>query len=488
MGKTVKNIKLAQDQAYLEVVNARKAFTTGIVGINSAIKDQETRLTGDIEMISTELQSRKVAQKSINRKVNLELKRILKLSDTRDKEARKARGAVRKILNEHKAVAAKERDALAKSTQGKLTKLRSKMNALRRQAAEDLTKASKGLYGAVNAFEEKSKTVHTGLKGALANAKMGVSEKRLRAKKDFEAKLMTLTNVVSANNVKYEIGINKLTDVAHSWKLASGDDRALLKDQIKAMEKDLNKAIVKAIQIGETKAKSVQERALEHATTVKKVLSGEIAQKVEVMADDVFRAVIENRGKIADNYLAFKGYCGSNAGSIIDYVQKNDGRGLFSLGDLLSTVASLSDVHTAPAEGTGFGAGAVPPIFGGDTIKVSTSLSKTNGLVDEWAKAMQMVRTRWPYGIGHYLLSKVQYAMQNEGMLTVGSISDKDGQYVYVNGHALGLSNKLDTLEALATSAKDYQSFLHKLTTKLPKSKKAHKKKFFVPGKEWEGN
>merc|ERR1711871_337658 len=112
-----------------------------------------------------------------------------------------------------------------------------------------------------------------------------------RAKKEFQAKLMTLTNSVTANRLKFEIGLNKLTNVAHDWKDAAGKDRALLKDQIKSMEKDLNKAIVKAIEIGEAKARAVEEGA----RTAKKILSGEIAQRVEALADDVFKAVLENR-------------------------------------------------------------------------------------------------------------------------------------------------------------------------------------------------
>merc|ERR1711998_611757 len=111
-------------------------------------------------------------------------------------------------------------------------------------------------------------------------------------------------------------------------------------------EKDLNKAIVKAIDIGEAKA-----RAVEGANTAKKILSGEIAQQVEHMADDVFKAVLENRGKIADNYLALKAYSASKAGDIIDYTTKEGGKGLFSLGDLLTTVAALSSYHTKAAEG-----------------------------------------------------------------------------------------------------------------------------------------
>merc|ERR1719502_1654916 len=487
--KTVKNIKMAQDEAYAQVVQARKAFTTSIVGVNSAIKDQETRLTGEVSKVSTELQSNKVAQKIINRKVDAELKRILKESDTRATESRKARAAIRKLFNEHKTVAMKERTALAKSTQSKLTKLRGKMAALRREAAEDLSKATKELSGAVGKAQAEQDAAYTGLKGALAKAKLTTEAKLAGAKKTFQAKLMTLTNVVNANNIKYEVGINKLTDVVHDWKLVSKDDRDLLKDQIVAMEKDLNKAIVKAIEIGEAKARAVEERALEGADLQKKILAGEIAQQVERMADDVFVAVIKNRGKIADNSLALKAYCASRAGDIIDYTTKEDGKGLFSLGDLLTTVAAVSGYHTKAAEGVGFGGGEAPPVFGGKLIPVSTALSKASGLVDEWSKAMSMVRSRWPIGIGHYLLSKVQYAMQNEGLLTIGSIADKDGQFVYINPHTVGLSNRLPELEKLAAKTTAYQAALTKLTSKLPKKKKVAKKPYFVPlAKEWQGD
>jgi hypothetical protein len=486
--KTVKNIKMAQDEALAAVLAERKAFTTSIVALNSAVKDQETRLTGEVKKVSTELQDNKVAQQIVNRKANAELKRILKESNNEHTAGRKARASIQKLFEEHKAIAAKERDSLAKATQTKLTKLRSTMASLRREAAEDLSKATKKLSGAVSKAQSEQDAEYTGLKGALAKAKLSTEAKLASSKKEFEAKLMTLTNVVDANNIKYEVGINKLTNVVHDWKLVSANERSLLKDQITAMEKDLNKAIVKAIDIGEAKARAVEERALEGANAAKKILSGEIAQQVEHMADDVFKAVLENRGKIADNYLALKAYAASKAGDIIDYTTKEGGKGLFSLGDLLTTVAALSSYHTKAAEGVGFGGGKVPPIFGGDLITVSTTLTKANGLVDEWTKAMSMVRTRWPIGIGHYLLGKVQYAMQNEGLLTIGSISRADGQFVYINAHTVGLSNKLPELEKLATKTVDYQHALKHLTAKLPKKKKVAKKPFYVPGQEWQGD
>jgi hypothetical protein len=479
--KTVKSIKLARKEAYGEVVQARKAFTTGMAAIVSSIKDQETRLQGEIEIVGTEVASYKAQQIKVNRKVDGELKRILKLSDTRYKESRKARGAIRRILNEHKAVAYAERNALAKSTKTSLRKLRAYQSKLRREAAEDLSKATKTLYGALEVHKGEQKKAHKKMHTALGNAKININSAMSRAKKEFQAKLMTLTNSVTSNRLKFEIGLNKLTNVAHDWKDAAGKDRALLKDQVSAMEKDLNKAIVKAIQIGEAKAKAVQERGMANVNAAKKALAGEISERVEKMADEVFKAVLDNRGKIADNYLALKAYCGSAADEIIDYTSKYNGKGLFALGDMLGMVAGLSGSKTAPAEGVGAGGSKVPHIFSSKKFKVSSSFTKTNGLVTEWSKVLAMVRSRWPYGIGHYLLGKIQYAMQNKGLLSVGEIEEKSGQFVHINAHAIGLSNRWSTLTKFASRSTDYQDFLTKLTAKLPKKMKVVK--YSVPAK-----
>merc|ERR1711881_611916 len=196
------------------------------------------------------------------------------------------------------------------------------------------------------------------------------------------------------------------------------------------MQQDLNKAVIRSIQVGEAKGKRLEERA---------------------------RAT------------------------------KNSGRGLSSVGDFLTTVASLSQVRTKPWEGPGAGGKKLLPLFGGKTIKVSQSWSKTNGLCNEYTKAMTMVRQRWPLGLGHYLLGKVQSSMRKNGLLTVGKVAGKSGQHVFINGHQIGLSNKLSDFDRLACRAKDYQSFLHKLTAKLPKKIKKTIKKYMVAPPEWNG-
>jgi len=486
--KTVKDLDAAKKAAADEVEAARKEFTTGIVAITATIKDQETRLEGEIEIVGTEVRSTKAAQMKINKHVDGELKRILELSDTSNSEARKARGAIRKVIDEHKAIAKQERDALAETTKTSLRKLRAHQAHLREEAATELSDATGKLYDSLSQHADSQKTKHNEMSGHLNQAVLNTEEKMRRAKEEFEAKITGLTNQVTSDNTKFEAGLGKLTGVVHDWKKQADEGRELLKTQVKAMEKDLSKSIVKAIQIGEAKMKRVQERALSNQDAAKKALSGEIAERVEKTADEVYKALQQDRGKIANNYLALKAYCGAMSDELIDYTTKAKGTGLFSLGDLLTLVASLSSTRTKAAEGPAAGGSEIPPIFNGKPVKVSSSFTKANGLVNEWAKALAMVRSRWLYGIGHYLLTKVQFAMQKEGILTTGKVDDASGEHVFVNAHAIGLSNRLSTFDKLAAPSRKYQAALKKLTEKLPEAVSVPQKHaYYVSSETFKG-
>merc|ERR1711881_513655 len=376
--KTVKDMAAARKQAFLQVQQARKGFTSNLAGIVSSVKDQETRLQGEVAVVSSEVASNKAMQVRINRKLDAEKRRITKIMDSRHSSSMKWRGRFRSLISEHRAVAKAERKKLAKKAYTGLRKLRARVARNRRQAAQDLTKATRRLYSTMAAAQARQARKFKGLKGALARVKMSAARALTRSKGDFKAKLTTLTNTVVANNRKFEVGLQRITKVAHSFKQSSAADRRNMRSQIKGMQQDLNKAVIRSIQIGEAKGKRLEERARANMSAMRKAMQGEIAQRLEVMSDAVYKGISENRGKIADNYLALKAYCGANAGSIIDYTTKNSGRGLSSVGDLLTTVAALSRIRTKPAEGPGAGGKSVLPLFGGKKVSVATSWSKTN--------------------------------------------------------------------------------------------------------------
>jgi len=380
-----------------------------------------------------------------------------------------------------------ETAALAKRTRFQLAMLRGKMARIRRSAARSLSGATQRLHRKMNAASAAQMAIvagqHAALRGAAAAAKSALKV----AKSQFGAKLNTLANLSAANNRRFEAGLRRITGVAHAWKKNSARTRALMKENTRTMNRDLSKAIARSIQMGEARAKAVEARAKANVKSTMQGLRTLATEKIEAMANKVYQTVQGNRQKIADNYLSLKAYAATAADLIVDYLQKGKGRNLSSVGDLLQTVAAASDVKTPMAEGMGFGGDSLPLIFSGKTVKVDNSISKINGLVDEYITTLAQVKSRWPLGLGKYLLAKLEIAMAKAGALEVDKIEGKSGNYVFVNAHAVGLSSKLSDFEGLAVRMANYESKLAGLTGHLSGKKTAGSGPN-VPPPEWQGN
>merc|ERR1711966_220518 len=119
--------------------------------------------------------------------------------------------------------------------------------------------------------------------------------------------------------------------------------------------------------------------------------------------------------------------------------------------------------------GLGFGAKKIPLIFSGKKIAVKGSVSKINGLVTEYMKVLSEVRNRFP------------------GALEVDKVQDRAGNYVFVNGHAVGLSSKLHDFATLAVHMAHYEKALAQLTGKLAHHMAAGKTIRVAPP-QWQGN
>merc|ERR1712196_583221 len=283
-----------------------------------------------------------------------------------------------------------------------------------------------------------------------------------RAQEKFDSKIVMLTNTVAAHAARE---MTRLTGVVHDINKANEADRKLIRDQTKAMQANLNGALTRAIQIGEAKAKAVEQRIAEHLKNTKRFLQVELAESTDRAADDVFKLLNGKRQKIADNYLSLKAYAVSSA----------------------DTIAAIGAVKAPKAEGAGMGAGELPTIFSGKEMKVPNAVAKINGLVNEFTVSAKQVRERWPMGLGKYLLDKLEESMMAKGVLQVDKVDGKPGNYVFVNGHSVGLSNKLSDFASLAAKMTTYESVLAKLTYKLTVGPHTSSKTFAKPP-EWEGN
>merc|ERR1711939_839388 len=348
--------------------------------------------------------------------------------------------------------AAAEVKALKKHLQGELLKRRAHNAHNKREMAKDLTHATTAFYEKLSAQQKAQMAATNALNAATGAAKEASAAALKRAQENFDSKIVMLTNTVTANAETAKKGIDKLTGVVGDYAKASAADRELIKQETAAMEADLNKALERAVSIGEAKAKAVEQRIAEHLKNTKRFLQVELNTQVE---------------EAADNYLSLKAYAVASADSIEDYVTKGKGRGLSSVGDLLVTVGALGAVHAKPKEGLGMGGSELPAIFSGDTIKVSNAVAAINGLVNEYTESCGQVRARWPMGLGKCLMDKLEISMLDKGVLQVDKVEGKSGNFVYMNGRSVGLSNKLSDFATLAARMTTYESVLAKMTSKI---------------------
>merc|ERR1711970_271149 len=429
--KTVKDLAAARKQAAEQVAQFRKQFGVAIVVTTAKVKQVEQKLVDEIAKVSGEVISLKANQ---------------------------ARGKLRQIMDDNKAAAAAEVKALKKHLQGELLKRRAHNAHNKREMAKDLTHATTAFYEKLSAQQKAQMAATNALNAATGAAKEASAAALKRAQENFDSKIVMLTNTVTANAATAKKGIDKLTGVVGDYAKASAADRELIKQETAAMEADLNKALERAISIGEAKAKAVEQRIAEHLKNTKRFLQVELNTQVEEAADNVLKIIEGKRQKVADNYLSLKAYAVASADSIEDYVTKGKGRGLSSVGDLLVTVGALGAVHAKPKEGLGMGGSELPAIFSGDTIKVSNAVAAINGLVNEYPESCGQVRARWPMGLGKHLMDKLEISMLDKGVLQVDKVEGKSGNFVYMNGRSVGLSNKLSDFATLAARMTTYES------------------------------
>jgi hypothetical protein len=486
--KTVKNIKNARAEARKQVADARKSFATDLATLTASVKDQETRLNGDLEVVSAMHISNKAFQLRVNRRTNAELKRVLKLSNDQHSESKRARGKIRKIMDETKRAAAEEVKNMQRVFTGKIAKIRSRAGKDSIEAARDLSKASSRMYAELANVQLKAAYSNKLSAAKIAKYESQAAGKIASAKKNFNARLNNLANLVVANSKKVADGFETLTGIIRTNKKKSALDRQLIRAQIAAQEKDMNKRIVRAIAKGEADAKRVAERARMDLNGMQKSMLVEISERVEETADNLFKTIQNKHKKLADNYMSLKAYAVAAADTIEDEVSKGKGKALSSLGDLLSTLASITHVKVGKMPGLGLGGKSIPAIFKNVKYKVPGKVSKINALVAQYSKVVNGVRARWPLGLGKYLLMKLEESMLKKGVLKVGKVQDKSGNFVFLNGHAVGLSNKLNDFEKLAVRMSLYEGALARLTAdmagKIPGMKK--KPTFFAPP-EYQG-
>merc|ERR1712070_339588 len=304
--KTVKDIASARKEASDEVIDARKEFATELAVITVTIKDMDTRMTGEVSVVSGQVISFKAEQARVNRHVAAEINRVDKLMDHRFSVSKRARGKLHAILNENKKAAHEEVGQLRSLFQDKISKVRGTM-------ADDYKSAKHDLSESVGKMYED-----------MADAQL----EQMYANEEAAARINNYSKESMAAIAASEKDFEVLTGVIRDYKEAGEKDRELIKDQNAAMAADMQKAITQAIQKGEAEANAVAQRARSHLAAEKQSMLIEITNTVEETADQLFKTVQGKHQNIADNYLSLKAYAISAETKVVAYVGQGKGKNL----------------------------------------------------------------------------------------------------------------------------------------------------------------
>merc|ERR1719450_440802 len=214
--KTVKDLSAARKQATKQVQQLRKDFATQMATVTAEAKRVETRLVGEIAVVSGEVISNKANQIRVNRRVAAELKRIVRVSDKRYSASKRARGKLKLLMDENKAAASAEVKALATSLKHKLSKARGRNARNRREMAKDLSAATKALYERMSNMQKHQMASANALAASTKAASIASANALKRAKSQFASKISMLTNVVAANAKRAERNLQRVTGVVHN--------------------------------------------------------------------------------------------------------------------------------------------------------------------------------------------------------------------------------------------------------------------------------
>merc|ERR1711988_661163 len=486
--KTVTDIDEARKEAAAQVAQFRKTFAAELVTVTALVKNVEQKLADNVQKVAAEVTTMKANQAAVNAQVAEDMVHIEELSNHRHSINKKARGKLRKLMDENKAAAAAEVAALSAHLHTELDKARAHNAHNKIAMAKDLTSATEVFYEKLAAQQKAQNEAHTALGEAVDAATVAAENELEHAQSMWESKIIMLTDTVAQHSAEAKAEFTRMTGVVNDYNAVAEADRELLKEETKALEADLNKALDRAISIGEAKAKAVEQRIAEHLKDTKRYLQVELNESVERAADNVFKIIEGKRQVVADNYLSLKAYAVSAVDKVEDYVIKGKGRGLSSIGDLLVSVGQMEAVHAPAEEGLGLGGDELPTIFSGEVVHVSGNVAAINGLVDEYTTACVDVRNRWPMGLGKYLLDKLEESMVDKGVLQVDKVEGQAGNFVFINGRSAGLSNKLSDFSSLATRMAVYESVLAKLTSKITPPKAEGTSEISAPPPEWQGN
>merc|ERR1719478_1833617 len=148
--KTVADINQAKAESNARIAVAKKEFKMNLLNLGATVRHQVGKLNSRVTQLQGVITKNRLEQARVNRNVNAEMKRMVKLGNHREEVLAKHNKALHGIISRNKAEIQKRMDMMAKNFYMQISKIRAQAKKLELKSA---------IREAVNKGEQRAKKI-----------------------------------------------------------------------------------------------------------------------------------------------------------------------------------------------------------------------------------------------------------------------------------------------------------------------------------------
>merc|ERR1711998_93417 len=213
---TVADIAAAKKEAEDRVSEAKTEFNSKILQLRSVVNQQVAKANARVDALSGTVKKNKLAQAQVNRNVEAEMKRMMKIGNERYAEHLKKDKELKSLIDSNKAATDERLKQMGARFKAELDAIRATQKKNRAHASAMLAKQSAGLYSAIAKSQKSQMEANKAMQEQTATAALDIADALREAKEDFTSKLGALHSTIVSNDKKFQGKMEKLTGVVRA--------------------------------------------------------------------------------------------------------------------------------------------------------------------------------------------------------------------------------------------------------------------------------
>merc|ERR1719482_514568 len=282
--KTVSNISKMRAENNARINKAKSFFKVNIMHLTSVVKSQVTKLNGRVTQLQGVVTKNRLEQARVNRNVNAEIKRMVKLGNKCEMQLASNDKALRTLMAKNKASTNSKMMRLANNFRQRLSSIKRRMKRDRRHAERMLGKKTAGLYGTLMRNAKIQAAANKKMTEATRRARLDAADALRTSKSNFLKRLAALHATIVKNDRKADAKIKRLAGVETRNALKDRKGRAMLRMMQNANKQELKTAIRGMIHKGEMHALAVEKRVRTMNKKTRAAMNMKITNQISALA------------------------------------------------------------------------------------------------------------------------------------------------------------------------------------------------------------